>query len=78
MMFEVVLHVPVIKRRYPRASKGACIHTEVRNVGIQSVVLWQAAEKSKPTAIKRAKSEYDHQEPMTCEYEDRSKRSMTE
>jgi len=64
VVLDVILHVPIEKRRQPRAGERAAAEAVIGHVRRHAVVLGKTAEKSEPAAILRAQVEDENQEPM--------------
>ena len=69
VMFEVILHVPVVKPDQPRTGEGSCAHVEVGHVRVQSIMLWQSTGESKPVAVERTEGEHHDAKPVATEHE---------
>ena len=76
-MFEVVLHIPVVKSRNPRTRECSGVDPKVWNVRVEPEVLGATTQESEPTAIKRSEGKHDDEKPVPTEQKYKAQAAMS-
>ncbi len=77
VVFQVILHVPIVESGGPGTGEGPRVVAKVRNVRVQCKVLGDSAEESQPATVLCAESEDDDEKRVTGRNEEHSKRTVT-